>query len=117
MHTMSGLATTIEASDYTSFSMPLPHPGEVLRLDFMEPMGLSAGALARSMGLPDRTRIERLARCQTAVSADTALRLGKVLGTSAAFWMNLQTQHDLSKSAIAAREELATLKAIGAAAA
>jgi addiction module HigA family antidote len=92
------------------FATPLPHPGEILREDFMVPLGLSAGALARAMGLKDRTRIERLSRETQPVTPDTALRLAAVFGASAEFWMNLQAQHDLSIAAIAARDELAAIK-------
>ena len=101
--------------DYTTFAAPLAHPGEHLRKEFLPEYRLTAGALARAMGLKDRTRIERLIREKQPVTPDTALRLGRVFGTSAEFWMNLQTQHDLSVAAIAAREELAAIKAIVAA--
>src|SRR5216684_4853582 len=67
------------------------HPGEVLREEFLVPLGLSAGALAKVCGVP-RTRIERIANEETAVTADTALRLGKALGTSAQLWLNLQNE-------------------------
>ena len=70
------------------------HPGEVLREDFLVPLKLSAGALARTCGLP-RTRIERIAAETTGITADTALRLGKALGTSAELWMNLQNRYDV----------------------
>ncbi len=73
--------------------MPM-HPGEVLREEFLVPLKMSAGALAKTCGLP-RTRIERIAGEQTGVSADTALRLAKALGTSAELWLNLQTDYDL----------------------
>jgi addiction module HigA family antidote len=70
------------------------HPGEVLREEFLVPLGVSAGALARTCGLP-RTRIERIASEQSGVTADTALRLAKALGTTAQLWLNLQTDYDL----------------------
>ncbi|WP_407157006.1 HigA family addiction module antitoxin [Bradyrhizobium sp. STM 3557] len=70
------------------------HPGEVLREEFLIPLDLSAGALAKACGLP-RTRIERIVNEETAVSADTALRLGKALGTSAQLWLNLQNDFDM----------------------
>ena len=70
------------------------HPGEVLREEFLLPLGISAPAAARAMQVP-RTRIERLAREETAVTADTALRLEKAFGSSAEFWMNLQRDYDL----------------------
>jgi addiction module HigA family antidote len=66
------------------------HPGEVLREEFLRPMNLSPYAIA----VP-RTRIERLANEQTAVTADTALRLARYFGTSPAFWMGMQAQYDL----------------------
>jgi antitoxin HigA-1 len=70
------------------------HPGEVLREEFLVPMNLSAYAVARAVGVP-RTRIERLSREETPVTADTALRLARYFGTTATFWMGLQAQHDL----------------------
>jgi addiction module HigA family antidote len=70
------------------------HPGEVLREEFLVPLNLSAGALAKACGLP-RTRIERIAAETTGITADTALRLGKALGTSAQLWMNLQNHYDV----------------------
>jgi antitoxin HigA-1 len=68
------------------------HPGEILREEFLMPLGLSAGAVARAVGVP-RTRIERLAACQTGLTPDTALRLARYSGTTAGFWMNLQTRY------------------------
>ena len=76
------------------------HPGEVLREEFLIPLGMSAGALAKACGLP-RTRIERIASEQTGISANTALRLAKALGTGAQLWLNLQNDYDV---AIAKRE-------------
>jgi len=70
------------------------HPGEVLREEFLVPLGLSAGALARTCNLP-RTRIERIANEQTGITADTALRLSKALNTSPQLWLNLQNDYDV----------------------
>ncbi|QWG11986.1 HigA family addiction module antidote protein [Bradyrhizobium sediminis] len=70
------------------------HPGEVLREEFLLPLGLSSGALAKVCGVP-RTRIERLANEETGVTADTALRLSKAFGTSPELWLNLQTDYDV----------------------
>jgi len=81
---------------------PPIHPGEVLREEFLVPMSLSPFAVARAIGVP-RTRIERLAREETPVTADTALRLAKYFGTTAAFWMGMQAHHDLEQ----AEDELA----------
>ena len=79
------------------------HPGEVLREEFLVPLNMSAGFLAKACGLP-RTRIERIASEQTGISADTALRLAKALGTTAQLWLNLQNDYDLQ----IARRELGT---------
>jgi len=84
------------------------HPGEVLREEFLLPLNMSAGALAKTCGLP-RTRIERIASEQTGITADTALRLGKALGTSAQLWLNLQTDFDIQ---VAKRELGKTLDRI-----
>lgn len=70
------------------------HPGRILGEEFLEPMGFSAIALARHIGVP-RTRIERLLREETAMTVDTATRLAAALGTTPDFWMNLQTAFDL----------------------
>jgi addiction module HigA family antidote len=77
--------------------LPPLHPGEVLREEFLVPLNLSPGALAKAAGVP-RTRIERIAAETTGITADTALRLGKALNTSAQLWMNLQNQYDLEKA-------------------
>lgn len=70
------------------------HPGEVLREEFLLPLDLSAGVVARAIGVP-RTRIERLANEQVDLTPDTALRLARLFGTSAEFWMNLQSRYSL----------------------
>jgi len=70
------------------------HPGEVLREEFLIPLKMSAGALAKACGLP-RTRIERIAAEQTGISADTALRLAKALGTTPELWLNLRNDYDI----------------------
>jgi addiction module HigA family antidote len=76
--------------------LPPVHPGEILREEFLAPMRLTPYAVAQACAVP-RTRIERLAREETPVTADTALRLARYFGTSAEFWMNLQTQYDLER--------------------
>src|SRR3979490_2736234 len=76
------------------------HPGEILREEFLIPLAMSAGTLAKVCGVP-RTRIERLANEETGVTADTALRLSKAFGTSPQLWLNLQTDYDVQ---IAKRE-------------
>ena len=73
----------MSAVDFSKFVSPTPHPGEHLREDFLPAYRLTPGALAKSMGLKDRTRIKRLVREQQPVTADTALRLARVFGTTA----------------------------------
>ncbi len=70
------------------------HPGEVLHEEFLVPFGLSQYRLARDTGVPPR-RINEIVRGIRAITADTALRLGRYFGTSENFWLNLQTHHDL----------------------
>jgi addiction module HigA family antidote len=70
------------------------HPGEVLKEEVLAPMGLSANALARELRVPV-TRISEILHGRRAISADTALRLARYLGTSAQYWLNLQASYDL----------------------
>ncbi len=75
------------------------HPGEVLREEFMGPLGLSANALARALYVPANRITAIIAEHDPrAVTPDTALRLARYLGTSAEFWLNLQAAHDLSRA-------------------
>jgi antitoxin HigA-1 len=74
-----------------------PHPGEVLREECLVPLGLSARQLASVLDVP-ANRISDLVREKRAMTADTALRLAQHFGTTAQFWLNLQTSHDLSKA-------------------
>ncbi|MBV9287146.1 MAG: HigA family addiction module antidote protein [Hyphomicrobiales bacterium] len=71
------------------------HPGEILREEYLAPLGLSAAALARALGVPGN-RISDILRQRRDVSADTAIRLGKFFGVDPRFWLNLQTAYDLS---------------------
>jgi len=70
------------------------HPGEVLREEFLVPLGLKPYGVAKMLAIP-RTRIERIVAEEIGITADTALRLGKLLGTSAEFWLNLQSRYDM----------------------
>jgi addiction module HigA family antidote len=72
------------------------HPGEILKLDFMEPMNISAYALAKAIYV-DQTRISQLIRGARSMSADTAIRLGKFFNVSAEFWLNIQNRFDLEE--------------------
>jgi len=73
------------------------HPGEVLREEFLKPLGITANALALALRVP-ANRIGDIVKCDRAVSADTAMRLARYFGTSAEFWINLQSMHDLTKA-------------------
>ena len=70
------------------------HPGEVLLEDFLVPLGISQYRLANDISVPPR-RINEIVRGKRAVTADTALRLARFLGTSERFWLNLQAHYDL----------------------
>lgn len=74
--------------------LPPLHPGEMLREEFLKPMGLTPYAVAKACGVP-RTRIERIVREELGITADTALRLAKYFGMSVEFWINLQAQYDI----------------------
>lgn len=75
------------------------HPGEILRTEFMEPLGVTAYQLAKALHLPGMYEIVRGKR---AISADVALRLGKYFSMTPQFWMNLQTDYDLRVAAVTA---------------
>ena len=75
-------------------SLPPVHPGEVLLMEFLEPMGLSQYRLAKDISVPPR-RINEIVHGKRSVTADTALRLSRYFGTSERFWLNLQTGYDL----------------------
>lgn len=70
------------------------HPGEVLREEFLLPLGMSAHALALELKVP-APRINDIVRERRAVTPDTALRLARYFGTTAQFWLNLQTSYEL----------------------
>jgi addiction module HigA family antidote len=87
--------------------LPPVHPGWILKEEFMNPFGLSANALARALRVP-ANRISAIVNADRGVTADTALRLAKALGTTPDFWLNLQKQYDLN----IARDELKDLSRI-----
>ena len=70
------------------------HPGEILLAEFLEPLALSQYRLAHDLSVPPR-RINEIVHGKRGITADTALRLGRYFGTSAQFWLNLQTRYDL----------------------
>ena len=73
------------------------HPGEILRDDFLEPMGISRRALAKAIGVPPQRMLE-IVHGRRAVTADTARRLGRYFGVEAQLWFNLQTRYDLDRA-------------------
>ncbi len=72
-------------------------PGEILEEEFLKPMGITQYRLARDIGVPPR-RINEIVNGQRAISADTALRLGRYFHMSPQFWLNLQTHYDLEQA-------------------
>jgi addiction module HigA family antidote len=104
MEPMMSKSSTTTDIDPSFHRLPPLHAGEVLREEFLAPLKLSPYAIAKALGIP-RTRIERLVREETALTADTALRLSRYFGTTAEFWMNLQTSYELecAKRALASK--------------
>ena len=84
------------------------HPGEVLMEDFIEGFGITQNKLAVAIHVPPR-RINEIVHGKRAITADTALRLGKYFGTSAQFWLNLQTHYDLDLAEDRAAEQIAAI--------
>jgi addiction module HigA family antidote len=78
--------------------MPALHPGEMLREEFMKPLGLSSNALAMELRVPV-TRISEIVRERRGITADTALRLARYFNMSPEFWMRLQMDFDLESAA------------------
>jgi len=73
---------------------PPTHPGQVLRHDFLEPLGMSQYALAKALDVP-QVRVSQIVNCKRAISPDTALRLARYFGTTAEFWLGMQATYDL----------------------
>ena len=86
--------------------LPPVHPGEILKEEFMEPLGLSARALAKRLGIP-HNRISGIVNGSRAVTAETALRLARYFGTSAELWTALQADYELE---VERRQSLRTIE-------
>ncbi|MCQ2593939.1 MAG: HigA family addiction module antitoxin [Treponemataceae bacterium] len=84
-------------------------PGEILLEEFLKPMNISQNRLAIEILVPP-ARINAIIKCNRAITADTALRLGKFFGTGPEFWLNLQSNYDLSLAEIEAEKELARIQ-------
>jgi addiction module HigA family antidote len=110
--TPQSVETSIIIEDYAmSINLPPVHPGEILREDYLGPLGMSAGALARSLNVP-RTRIERLVAEDAPVTIDTALRLARFFNTTPEFWMNMQTGYELKRQAEEKKSEIAAIQVL-----
>ncbi|MFK4822275.1 HigA family addiction module antitoxin [Ochrobactrum quorumnocens] len=94
--------------------LPPGHPSEILREEYLVPLNMSAGALAKELNVP-RTRIERLVKEYTSLTTDTALRLAKFFRIMPEFWMNMQASYDLKTEAAAIKDELAEIHELEAA--
>jgi addiction module HigA family antidote len=104
----------LETGNMKAKFVPAIHPGEILREEYLAPLGMSAGALARKLHVP-RTRIERIATEQAPITTNTALRLAKFFDTTPEFWMSMQTAYDLSQEAETLASELAEIESLQAA--
>lgn len=93
--------------------LPNIHPGEVLLEEFLKALDISQNKLARTMGVPPR-RINEIVHGKRAVTADTAIRLARALGTSEQFWMGLQADYDLEEARKSACSELNKIEPIAA---
>ncbi|MBW8302081.1 MAG: HigA family addiction module antidote protein [Hydrogenophaga sp.] len=93
---------------------PAIHPGEILRELYLEPLDMTAYALAKKLRVP-RTRLERIVAEKIGISADTALRLAKFFKTSPEYWLNLQANYDLKREGLALESELAQIPEMEAA--
>lgn len=87
------------------------HPGEILSEDFLLPMGISPYRLAKETHI-DQKRISDIIHGRRAISADTALRLGRFFRTSAQFWLNMQAHYDLEAREREMRSELKKIKPV-----
>jgi antitoxin HigA-1 len=78
--------------------IPIPHPGETIKEDYLVPLGMSVNALAKALGITS-ARLNEIVRGERGITADTALRLGRYFQTTPEFWMNLQAFYDLRTAA------------------
>jgi antitoxin HigA-1 len=83
----------------TTNHLPIIHPGEILRLEFLEPLEITTHRLSKDIGVP-QTRISEILAEKRSITADTALRLARYFNNSPQFWLNLQTQHDLRQAMV-----------------
>lgn len=84
------------------------HPGEVLKEEFLDPMGITVYRIAKETGL-SQTRIAQIIKGERGITAETALKIGKFLNTGPEFWMNLQVFYDIEEVAKQKRAEVAAI--------
>jgi len=94
-------------------TLPNIHPGEILLEEFLTPLGISQNRLARAMDVPPR-RINEIVHGKRAITADTALRLARALGTSEQFWMGVQADYDLEEARISFGNKLNKIENVAA---
>ncbi|MEM6264938.1 MAG: HigA family addiction module antitoxin [Bacteroidota bacterium] len=93
-------------------TIPNIHPGEVLKEEFLDTMGISAYRLSKDLNIP-QTRTSDIIHGRRRITADTALRLSTYFGTTAQFWLNLQNDYDLEEEAKSLEQELQLIKERG----
>lgn len=91
--------------------LPNIHPGEVLKEEFLVPMGISAYKLAKDTFIP-QTRVSTIIKGRRGITADTALRLSKYFGTTAKFWLGLQADYDLEEEQRDKGDEIAAIRTL-----
>jgi addiction module HigA family antidote len=113
---MSKSSTTIDVRTTHGTGLrvyPPIHPGEMLREEFLVPLGMTPYALARKLNVP-RTRIERLVREETGLTPDTALRLARFFGSTPEFWLNMQQRYELTLAEVESANAIAAIEPLKA---
>lgn len=87
------------------------HPGEILKEEFLNPLGISAYKLSQAIGVP-QTRTSQILKGRRRITADTALRLSKYFGTSSRFWLGLQNDYDIEEEQENIKSELAQIETV-----
>lgn len=87
------------------------HPGEILKEEFLKPMGITAYKLSQSIGVP-QTRTSQILKGRRRITADTALRLSKFFGTSSKFWLGLQNDFDIEEESNKIKSELDLIQTV-----
>lgn len=107
----------IAATDLSDIVDPLgqvvlpSHPGELLRREFLEPLGISQYRLAKSIGVT-QARISEICAGKRSITADTGLRLDRFFGLSAGYWLGLQADHDTAHARVALRDVLRSIEPV-----